>query len=318
MRGQDRQAFLHNLCTNDIRRLTTGEGCEAFCTDVKGKIVAHVYVLARDAELLFLTVPGQAATLIAHLDRYIIREDVQLHDQSDTTCWLWIAAASEVLADSAATTQLDKPWQSRSQSIDGVECLIARYDLLRSTGYLLCYDSQFNAQVQQHLQSTGAPKCSEAAWHTLRIESGVPLFGADFSAANLPQEIDRDRQAISFNKGCYLGQETIARIDALGHVNQKIVLVQFAATATAKGGGAAVPETGIPETGITEAGIPQAGMELTVAGKNVGQVTSSCWSPHFGSPLALATVRRGSNATGNQLDSALGVATVIAPLGNVS
>ncbi len=85
--GKDRASFLHNLCTNDINGLGKGECCEAFCTDVKGKIVAHVLVTSWDDRLVLLTVPGQAETLIAHLDRYIICEDVQLADESSNSVW---------------------------------------------------------------------------------------------------------------------------------------------------------------------------------------------------------------------------------------
>ena len=114
------------------------------------------------------------------------------------------------------------------------------------------------------------------------------MFGVDFDSANLPQEINRDRLAINFNKGCYLGQETVARIDALGHVNQKVVLLQFAG-----------------ET------LPAVGLELQVDGQGVGSVSSTCWSPKLQSPATLALVRRGFNDVGTQLDSDVGTATVV-------
>ena len=88
--GADRISFLHNMCTNDIQRLTPGQGCEAFCTDVKGKIVAHVWVLALDDHLMLLTVPSRAETILGHLDRYLIREDVQLADQTEQKSWLMV------------------------------------------------------------------------------------------------------------------------------------------------------------------------------------------------------------------------------------
>ena len=85
------------------------------------------------------------------------------------------------------------------------------------------------------------------AFHALRIEAGTPLFGVDFDDRNFPQEVGRNEQAISFTKGCYLGQETVARIDALGHVNQQLAGVRFAGT-----------------------NVPDAGSELTHAGKTAG------------------------------------------------
>ena len=85
--GEDRTIFLHNMCTNEIKALPSGKCCEAFFTDVKGKILAHAIVLIFDEYLELLTVPGQAEGIIAHLERYIIREDVKLEDQSDKICW---------------------------------------------------------------------------------------------------------------------------------------------------------------------------------------------------------------------------------------
>src|SRR5438045_9660099 len=78
--GADRQSFLHNFCTNDVKRLVPGASCEAFLTNVKGKIVGHGVLHCRESEMIFVGAPGQAARLMAHLDRYVIREDVQLHD----------------------------------------------------------------------------------------------------------------------------------------------------------------------------------------------------------------------------------------------
>lgn len=246
MTGEDRLSFLHNMCTNDICGLPVGENCEAFCTDVQGKIVAHVFVIARDDRLELLMVPGQAETLIAHLDRYIIREDVTLADATGDYGWKFVGSGE-------TASELS-------------EC--------------------FSLGIE------GGVACCQEAWEAVRIEAGLPLFDVDFDSSNLPQEVDRNARAINFNKGCYLGQETIARIDALGHVNKKVVLLKFAG-----------------ETA------PPVGLELSVADKNVGRVTSACWSPRFKAPLALAMVRRGSNDLESQLESEFGVATVIAPAG---
>ena len=130
----------------------------------------------------------------------------------------------------------------------------------------------------------GAPEAFAAA----RIEAGFPLFGVDFNEENLPQEVGRDVQAISFTKGCYLGQETVARIDALGHVNQRLVGVRFVGS-----------------------DMPAGGLELTRDGRIVGSVTSAAFSPKFGLPIALAMVRRESNSPGTRLDSAIGECEVV-------
>src|SRR5262245_18334492 len=78
--GCDRATFLHNFCTNDVKRLTPGGSCEAFFTNAKGKIVGHGVIGCRTEELVFFGAPGQASRLIEHLDRYVIREDVKMRD----------------------------------------------------------------------------------------------------------------------------------------------------------------------------------------------------------------------------------------------
>jgi folate-binding protein YgfZ len=127
----------------------------------------------------------------------------------------------------------------------------------------------------------------------VRLEAGLPLFPIDISGAHLPQEVNRDQQAISFRKGCYLGQETVARIDALGHVNQKLALVRFSADA-----------------------LPAGQLTLRSGDSVVGQTSSLCWSPGHDAPLALAMLKRGFHDVGTQLDSDLGPAEVILPKAN--
>lgn len=293
MTGADRQLFLHNMCTNHIKRLTPGTGCEAFCTDVKGKIVAHVFVIAREDRLDLLMVPDQVETFINHLDRYIIREDVQLVDKTDKVSWLVLAgsATEAKLTDLGVTdiAELQDVWKHADAKIGGVDCLIVRSTSLWPNSFLLQCPSDQQPAVLGRLQESSISVCSAEALDVLRIEAGTPLFDIDFTSSHLPQEVDRDAQTINFNKGCYLGQETVARIDALGQVNRKVTLLQF------------VDET-----------VPAVGLELSTPEKGVGEVTSGCWSLAKKAPLALAMIRRGANAVGKQLDSELGAAEVLA------
>lgn len=272
MTGEDRVTFLHNMCTNDIKRLSVGESCEAFCTDVKGKIIAQTIVIAHADKLALLAVPEHASTLIAHLDRYIIREDVTLADESDALVWLYLSASciDEHADDSSLVDDfILVPWNG----MPGCVASCTRSDL---------------PAVKERFQQLGYRECSGSAWEIVRVENSLPLEGVDFDSSNLPQEINRDEVAISFNKGCYLGQETIARIDALGHVNQKVVTVQLASDV-----------------------MPSRGLELHLYDKVVGTVTSICWSPKHQSPLGLAMVRRGANETGTDLESEVGTVHVV-------
>lgn len=268
--GNDRQAFLNNFCTNDVKRLQPGERCEAFILNVKGKILGHGLVDCRGEELVFVTVPGQAEKLMAHLDRYIIREDVQLRDTTAERKFVLIAGG-----DGAGAGLKHDQW-IHWRLLDTEVC-----GLIESPNADI-------AALQDELRADGATACSPSTFNALRIESGMPLYGVDFDEENLPQEVGRNEQAISFTKGCYLGQETVARIDALGHVNQELVGVRFAGDA-----------------------IPTAGTELTSGGAAAGRVTSATYSPLLTAPLALAMMRRAFAATGTKLESAAGECEVV-------
>jgi folate-binding protein YgfZ len=256
--GADRASFLHNMCTNDIKGLAVGGQCEAFLTDVKGKIVGHVFVFVEADQLLLLTVPGQAERIVSSLDRYVIREDVQLVDETATYEWA-------IDSGPAAARHMAPQTTTRAPTLDL---------LIGSCSLLWCGGLWYGNPRPENVPTPTAG--DEQLWHALRIESGWPLFGVDFDGSNLPQEVGRDTQAVSFRKGCYLGQETIARIDALGHVNKQLCTVRLAGEAA-------------------------AGDELFADGESVGRVTSSSYSPKLDAWLALAMVRRGHNAPGARL-----------------
>ncbi len=292
IRGDDRTSFLHNMCTNDIRRLQPGCGCEMFMTDVKGHTIAHAFVLVEDDCIELIGASGQSDKIIEHLQRYIIREDVVLTDESAAVgVMLFCGRQSAVERDAAIgehVSALVKPWQHKGVMINGVPVQIVNPCWLHVPSYLLLFPANRQAAVGQILESAGSVPCDAAIWDAIRIESGLPLWGVDFDHSHLPQEVARNEQAISFTKGCYLGQETIARIDAMGHVNRQRVAVKF-----------------------SRQEIPDVGTELRSDEKIVGMVTSSCWSPQLDCPLALAVVRRGSNTPGSRLQSICGEAQVM-------
>jgi tRNA-modifying protein YgfZ len=266
--GADRQAFLNNFCTNDVKRLVPGAGCEAFFTNVKGRIVAHGWIDCRESEVAFIGAPSQAPRLVEHLDRYVIREDVSLRDTTGERSYLLVAG----------DRQLDQPLRSISWNI-----------IDRSDSALLELCATEASDMIGRLRDDGFVVASPLTFTATRIEADMPLYGIDFNEQNFPQEVGRDRQAISFTKGCYLGQETVARIDALGHVNQKIVRLRYFGN-----------------------DVLQPGVELTLNGKYGGHVTSAAFSPKFGAQLALAMVRREANAPGTRLESPAGECEVVA------
>ena len=289
--GEDRAGFLHNLCTNDIRKLVPGSGCEAFLASVQGKTLCHVCVFCFEDFLLLETVPGQADFLLSHLDKYHIRERVDVVDRADNWDSLMVAGAdAEAWLSAMMPSPLsDPPLSCAKTTLGGQPVMCSRFDLVGSNGFLVVFERDVQPSLKDRLVQEGAVPCPAASVEAARIEAGWPLFGIDITDQTLPQEVARDERAISFVKGCYLGQETVARIDALGHVNKKLAGVRFDAKQ-----------------------IPEATTTLLAADESeVGRVTSAAWSPRLDAPLALAYVRRGHGNPGTRLSSPLGPAEVV-------
>jgi folate-binding protein YgfZ len=265
--GSDRVKFLNSFCTNDVTKLAAGQNCEAFITNVKGKTIGYGLVDCWNDELVFVSVPDQAALLIAHFDRYIIREDVQLRDTTSERKYFHLHILPVITSSRWLGWELLGPY----------------------AGALMEVSANDVAQFRQALDDRNLVACDMEAFESLRIEAGTPMFGKDFDENNLPQEVGRDREAISFTKGCYLGQETVARIDALGHVNRRLAGVRFSGN-----------------------DVPAAGTEILKDGGKVGYVTSAAFSPRLSAPLAIAMVRRGANTVGTSLESSSGDCEVVA------
>jgi folate-binding protein YgfZ len=293
--GADRASFLHNLCTNEVRKLAVGAGCEAFLTNVQGKTLAHVFIFATGQSLIIDTVAGQGETILKHLDHYLISERVTLADRSFEWSEQLLAGpgADPLIKRLCAAGFPSTVLSHAAVDVAGQRAWLRRVDVTTSPGCFVSVRREDVQAIRAALVAAGAVECPAAAFEAARIERGFPLFGQDITDKNLPQEVGRDASAISFVKGCYLGQETVARIDALGHVNKLLVGLRFAGEI-----------------------VPQAGSELRAKDQVIGQVTSASYSPRCASPLALGYVRRGSHTVGSRLASAFGEAEVTElPLG---
>jgi folate-binding protein YgfZ len=280
--GRDRATLLHKFCTQDVLGKQPGEGGEAFLCNVQGKIVAYVYFFVGENEIVLDSSPGQAENIIAHLDRYVITEDVQFKDASNECHEFLVAGPHAVEMLTAAGMSPPTTMLTHTKvSFASVELSLRHVPFGGPTSWFVNVPEAMDAAFVLYLQERGVVPVTSEAVEMLRVESGTPLYGVDVIVDNLPQEVARDAHAISFRKGCYLGQETVARIDALGHVNKLLVGVKFPA-----------------DTTVT------AGMELKQGDKVVGRVTSQAWSPRFAAPLALAYVRREHSVPGTQLNEA--------------
>jgi tRNA-modifying protein YgfZ len=295
--GPDRARFLHNLTTNDAKRLSPGRGCEAFVTNLQGKTLGFVTLLACEDRILVRSEAGALGLLQPHFAKYGALEDVSWADLGPATFEFHLAGprAEELLGRLGASAPEPADYAHVLATLAGREVRLVRESPTGRPGYTILGPSTSAADVAAAIHTEGAalglavidPETFEA----LRIEAGTPAFGRDVTAENLPQEVGRDRQAINFVKGCYLGQETVARIDALGHVNKLLKGLK-----------------------IEEGAAPPPGMLLEAGGKPVGTITSSALSPGSGRPIALAYVRVGAAALGTELKLADGRSALVADL----
>ena len=283
--GPDRAKFLHNLLTNEVKRLPVGRGCEAFVTSPQGKTLAFVIVLAADDAILVGTDPGGATDLVPHLEKYGVFDDVAIQDRTDSTFEYHLAgpAAEELVMRCAGQLPENVDLAHVPVELAGASVRLVRESPTGLPGMTLIGDIEAAASIKQRLLSTGRPlglvEAGPDVFEVLRIEAGTPVFGKDITDKNLPQEIGRDERAINFVKGCYLGQETVARLDALGHVNQILRGLLFE------------PGTVCPPSGST----------LEDGDKRVGVVTSSAYSPVRDAPVGLAIVRISHAAPGTKV-----------------
>ncbi len=260
--GGDREKFLHNFCTADIKKLQPNHRCEAFFLNSKGKTISHGIVIKREIDLLIVSTSESASVLIENLDRYLLSEDVVIEDVS--TLWRSVFVTGERTQDVFAAAEMTCPSEDMVIA-SGFE--VATTADLAGQGVLLLEPLAGDVSSQEALGEQGATKCSLEAFHQLRIEKQIPWVDLEISDANLPQEFRRDEVAISFNKGCYLGQETVARLDAMGHVNQFFVGLEIVSGET------------------------KVGDELMKDGKKIGRITSMVQHPDFENPIALGFLR---------------------------
>ncbi|HEX4187927.1 MAG TPA: folate-binding protein [Solirubrobacteraceae bacterium] len=260
--------FLNGQVTNELATLEPGEGCYAAFLTHKGKMLGDMRILAVAApdgaagtELLLDTERVALQGLFDMIRRFKVGYAVELHKRTLERGLVSligpdaarVAGAEELAAKEHANTPLE---------IAGVETLAVRTDV----GIDLICDAASTEQLSAALRERGALEVGEGAVECLRIERGRPRYGVDLDDAVIPQEADLNERAVSFTKGCYVGQETVARLHWRGKPNRHLRGLRLSAPA-------------------------DPGQELRLGERSVGRLASTTISPLFG-PIALALVRR--------------------------
>jgi len=293
MRGEDRRSFLHNFCTNDIESLVDGDACEAFVTDMRGHVLGHVWVSAQPGCFWLHLVGSPAEPLESHLRKYLITEDVVIEDLTSATsrvvvCGDEAEAAADLIAASLAETC-------------GVSVSRATVHWISEGDVLLWLEGDAGSDLPLAAVAAGVPVGAAEAFAARRIAALLPIIGPDINSGHLAQEVDRDGRAISFAKGCYLGQETIARVQSRGRVNRLLRGLAFE--------GERLPEMGAVIRGEEDA-------EVGRVGSVAPSLAPGPWSAN--TAAALAVIRRevaeaGTRVTVETPDGPL-VARIVGPV----
>jgi folate-binding protein YgfZ len=261
VRGSDGAEFLQGQLTNDVEALEPQTGCYAALLDRKGHMQADMRVLCLSTGDLWLdTEPEVAGTVERHLRMYSVGRDVEIEDV--TTDWSILSVIGPGAAEAAGSPPAGPEHAQRYYEREGVEILAVATDL----GLDLIVRTGQSDELRELLARSDAVEVSDGAAEILRVESGRPRFGREMTSATIPQEAGIDERAVSFTKGCYIGQETVARLHYRGKPNRHLRGLRLEAPA-------------------------EAGHTIVLGDREVGRIGTAVVSPVHG-PIGLAVIRR--------------------------
>lgn len=264
--GRDRVSWLNGLLTCDLGKLEADSARYGLFVARSGRVLADAMISADDARALVSVPRAAAAPLQEHLDHYRVMEDAEFVDRTDAIS-LWAVHGPRSVEVLAAV-----------RSAGAIGGIVDRTELGGAIAYL---DSECvrdaRAVVEGAVAQVGGSVGDAAGWQALRMERGVPEFGADFGESTYPQEAGLEKVAVSFQKGCYLGQEVVCMLELRGHVKRRLVSLIL------DGGSPPVAGTAVVDEG----------------GVQAGEVTSASHSPTLGKPVALAMLKRTAAEIGN-------------------
>ena len=295
--GPDARRYLHAMVTNEVKALEPGQGRYTLQLNAQGQILADLYLLAMEDHLLLETDWALKEKLRAVLEKYIIADDVELGDRSDQLAALSVEGprSGELLRGAGAGTLPGEEFNHAWVKLGESPVLVVRLSETGEEGYRLIFTVEYAQSLWDALTAaqSKAPwkPIGHAAFELLRTEAGLPRYGAELDERTLPPEAGLEARAISYTKGCYLGQEIVERIRSRGHVNRKLVGLTLGAGP-----------------------LPPRGAKLAKDGKDAGFLTTAIESPTLGRRIALGYLRREHLAPGTELEVEGGGAAEVVPL----
>jgi folate-binding protein YgfZ len=283
--GPHRQKFLHNILSNDVLGRQPGQGSAAALMDVKGHLLATMRVLVTDAEVLLELPPGRADVIEPLLVHYRVGAPVRFARRPAAVLAVMGPAAGDVLARAGGSLPGAGREDHAAATIAESAVRVVRAGDLPVAGFAVHSAATDGARVREALVAAGARPIGEATLDVLRIESGRPWYGPDIGPENLLHETGLVSELHSPAKGCYVGQEVIARLEARGgNVNKMLRRLRLSLPAP-------------------------AGAVLSFEGREVGRLTTAGVSPRLG-PIAMGYVHRSRAEPGSVVEVDGAAATV--------
>lgn len=274
--GADRKSFLQGVLTNDVLALEPGGGCYAAMLTPQGRMIADMNVFDAGGFVLLDVAREQAASIASRFDHSIFSEDVSVREATAEFGRFALAGprAGEVTAAVAAAVAAGIPGV---RSFANPAWPIPVFELFCDPGA--------EEPLRAAFRAAGAVEAGREEVEAVRIEEGVPLFGVDMDDDTIPLEAGIEGRAISFTKGCYVGQEVIVRVLHRGHgrVARKLVRLEIDVA--------------------SDRNLPPVGTPLVAEGREVGKLTSVAWSPRLGKGVALGYVHRDFASPGARFDN---------------
>ena len=292
--GSDRARFLHGMVTNRVDGLEEGESNHAAMTDPRGNTLADLWIHDRGDSFLLETEPGLQEKVAANLDRYLIADDVLIEDVTADFAIMGIdgpeanARVMDVIQN-ASPSDLT-PGRTVTLYHQGAKVEVTAYDPADRAGFQLWIEPGRAVRLWTSLVEAGARPVGFEALEILRIEAGIPRYGADVNERATPLEAGLFR-AVDFNKGCFIGQETIAKMHYRGKPRKYLVGLL------------------VERQTVAEPGTP-----ILEGEKEIGRITSCARSPALGQVIALGSVRRGFEVSGTVLSLKGGGRAKVTPL----
>ena len=271
-RGADRVTFLQGMLSNDVAALRPGDGCPALLLTIQGRVVADVRVAATDDALLLDVDVRAREAFVEALERLIVADDVELVTPETRVALVGVEGpdAERLVGRPLA------PYAHAETDVTGIAVRAVRASEVHGSGVVFHVAAERAPALWDALVARGARPCGMDALEGRRVEVGVPRVGLDMDLGTLALEVPVD-EALSATKGCYLGQEVVARGTARGHVNRKL--------------------TGL----LIDGPVPPGGVPLVREGKEAGRLTTVAWAFGAGVPAALGFVRREHWEPGTEL-----------------